>query len=219
MGRTVKVTGLGRLSLQPDLIRIDITVEGIYAEYEECLEQSCVKSESLRKAFESIGFQQKDLRTISFNVATHEERYRDENNNWINRFAGYKFTNVMKLEFAADNVMLGKVLYQLAHCQADARFYITYTVKDREKVAEQLMQLAVEDATHKAKVLASAANIELSTIELIEYSKQSCAIESHPVTMVLAKSAAVNNSGYDINVQAEDICVEDSVTIIWNIAE
>ncbi len=219
MSRVVKVTGNGKVSLRPDLIRLDITVEGIYKEYEECLSQSCSKSEALRTAFENIGFGADALKTGSFNVTAEEERVRDENNNWNTRFLGYKFTNVMKLEFDADNAMLGKVLYQLANCDANARFHITYTVRNQECVREQLMQLAVEDAAAKAKLLADAAGVKLGVIELVEYSRQSQPIASHPVMMTLARGEVASNSGYDINIQAEDICVEDSVNITWNIAD
>ena len=46
MERTIRVTGKGKLSVKPDMIRLRINIEGMYEEYDETLRKSsdCVKS-------------------------------------------------------------------------------------------------------------------------------------------------------------------------------
>ena len=52
----------------------------------------------------------------------------------------------MKVEFASDNVHLGKILYALANCPVKPEFRISYTVKDPETAKNELLGKAVSDA-------------------------------------------------------------------------
>jgi hypothetical protein len=52
----------------------------------------------------------KALKTLYFNVDTVFESYQDKDKSWKRRFEGYKFEHNMKLEFASDNVLLGKAV-------------------------------------------------------------------------------------------------------------
>ena len=40
MERTIRVTGKGKLSVKPDMIRLRINIEGTYEEYDETLRRS-----------------------------------------------------------------------------------------------------------------------------------------------------------------------------------
>ncbi len=96
---------------------------------------------------------------------------------------------------------------------------IEYTVSDPEKYKDELLKNAIEDSKHKAKVLAHAANIELCDIVSIDYSWGEINFVSEPIQNFAFASAekTMGSPGYDIDIEADDIDVTDTVTVVWKI--
>ena len=96
---------------------------------------------------------------------------------------------------------------------------IEYTVNDPEKYKDELLKNAIEDSKHKAKVLAHAANVELGDIISIDYSWGEINFVSEPIQNFAFASAekTISSPGYDIDIEADDIDVTDTVTVIWKI--
>ena len=125
----------------------------------------------------------------------------------------------MLIEFDADNKKLGEILYALAHNVITPEISIEYTVSDPEKYKDELLKNAIEDSKHKAKVLAHAANVELGDIVSIDYSWGEINFISEPIQNFAFASAekTMGSPGYDIDIEADDIDVTDTVTVIWKI--
>ena len=64
MERTIRVTGKGKLSVKPDMIRLRISIEGIYEEYDETLRRSSESVEILKNLIEKLGYERKELKTF-----------------------------------------------------------------------------------------------------------------------------------------------------------
>ena len=166
--RTIRVTGRGQMKVHPDMTRIIITLEGRHKEYGETLRRSSEDTEQLRDLMSAFGFERSDLKTLNFGVDTEYETYK-EKGEYKQRFVGYKFRHLLKLEFESDNKRLGKILYALAECPLNPEFRIAYTVKDPEAAKNTLLGKAVKDAMEKAEVLAAAACVTLKDIQSIDY--------------------------------------------------
>lgn len=220
--KTVRVTGKGRLKLKPDMTRVTMTLEGTFAEYKESLRRSSQDTEHLKDLLALFGFQRSDLKTLNFSIDTEYERYRDKNNDYRERFIGYKYHHVMKVEFESDNERLGKVLYALANSPLKPEFRLSYTVKDPEAAKNELLGKAVSDAKEKAAVLAAAAGVKLKSIQSIDYSWGQIDFEVSPMTRSLMAEdclAAPMTAGgsYNMDIEPDDIDVSDTVTVLWEI--
>ena len=217
MEKTMRVTGKGKLSVKPDLIRLLLDATKVCVTYEEALSSSSAQTEELKNCFEKLGFARSDLKTLRFSVDTEYENYRDENNVWKNRFLGYRFTHGMKLEFDADNERLGHVLYALAQTEGRPEFRINYTVKDPEAAKNKLLAKAVADSGEKAKVLAEAAGVTLRDIVTIDYSWGELEIVSRPVERCMMSAANGTADSYKMDIEPDNIDVTDTVTVVWEI--
>ena len=218
--RTIRVTGKGQIRLKPDMTRITMTLSGLHREYGETLRHSSEDTEALKDVLSGFGFERSDLKTLSFSVDTEYESYRDKNNDYKQRFVGYKFNHVMKVEFESDNDRLGKILYALANCSVRPEFRISYTVKDPEAAKNLLLGKAVADAKEKAAVLTHAADVTLKDIQSIDYSWGEIDFEYRPMRgNVLAEKclAAPMDASYDLDIEPDDIDVSDTVTVVWEI--
>ena len=133
---------------------------------------------------------------------------------------GYQFSHVLKVEFESDNQRLGKILYALAHCPLHPEFRLAYTVKDPEPVKNDLLGKAVKDAVAKANVLSGAAGLKLGEIQSMDYSWGRIDFEMEPMSkgMMFCESAVMPDGGYDMDIEPDDIEVQDTVTVVWEVA-
>ena len=216
--RTIRVTGKGMIKVKPDMTRLTITLEGMYKDYGETLKHSSEDTDALKELMTQFGFDKSDLKTLNFNVNTEYESYR-EKDVYKQRFLGYKYVHVLKLEFESDNDRLGKILYALANSEIHPEFRISYTVKDPEASKNELLGNAVKDAKAKASVLADASGVALKDIQNIDYSWGEINFEVEPMRkdMIFESRCMLAEGSYDMDIEPDDIEVTDTVTVVWEI--
>ena len=217
--RTIRVTGKGQLKVHPDMTRITIELEGTCPEYGEALRRSSEDTEQMKDLLLPFGFERTDLKTLSFNVETRYESYK-EKDVWKQRFIGYQYRHVMKVEFDSDNLRLGKILYALAHCSLHPEFRLSYSVKDPEASKNELLARAVQDAAIKAGVLSTAAGLKLGEIQNMDYSWGQVNFEVAVMKehMLMADAGPDCDDGsLNMDIEPDDIEVQDTVTVIWEI--
>ena len=219
--RLIKVTGKGNLKVKPDVTRITVTLEGCYKVYEESMRRSSEDTEAIRDLLTAYGFDRSDLKTLDFSVDTVFESYK-ERGAYKQRFVGYKYNHVMKVEFDSDNGRLGRILYALANSQLRPEFRISYTIKDQEAAKNQLLGKAVSDAMEKADTLARAARVTLMEIQSIDYYWGQISFEVHPMNRMLVAEEGLASpmaapGSYDMDIEPDDIEVSDTVTLLWEI--
>lgn len=220
MDRTLKVTGKGKISVRPDTIRILITQTAVKKKYDEAVRESADQKAGITAGLGKLGFDKKDLKTLHFDVNTEYEGYEAKDHSWKQRLAGYRYTHRMKLEFPSDNERLGRVLTLLASCKGAPEFTIQYTVADQEQAKNVLLAKAVEDSKAKAEVLSAAAGVKLGEIVTIDYSWGESEIVSPPMAnMALreCKVAGAMDNGIAIDIEADDIDITDTVTVVWSL--
>ncbi len=216
--RTITVTGKGQVSVKPDTIKLRITTEGTYYEYEDTIRISADQTRILKETLASAGLDPADLKTTSFDINTAYESYKDKEGNYKSRFVGYIFSHRTYIKFENDNKVLGRVLYAISKCPIDISFDINYTVSNPEEAKNEMLKNAIADAKAKAKILADAAEVELGQIEDISYSWSELHFTSSPIeNFVLEKSVMAAPDAYDIDIEADDIDLSDTVTVVWEI--
>ena len=214
--RTIRVTGKGKIRVKPDMTRITLTLEGTYPEYDKALFKSSESTDQLKDLLSDFGFERSNLKTVNFSVDTDYESYR-EDGEYKQRFLGYKYRHILKVEFDSDNGRLGKILFRLARCPLHPEFRISYTIKDQEAAKNKLLGKAVKDAKEKASVLTQAAEVTLKDILSIDYSWGEIDFEMNPMNkMMLCESCAPDDS-YDLDIEPDDIDITDTVTVVWEI--
>lgn len=218
--RIIRVTGKGVLKVRPDVTRITMTLEGQDMEYDRILEQSSKDTEALKEILARHGFERTDVKTLSFNVDTRYESYQTKDGRWKERFVGYEFRHVKKVEFDSDNERLGRILYSLAGAKTiHPDFRISYTVKDKEASKNELLGKAVADAKAKASILTAAAGVALKDIKTIDYSWGEIEFDYSPMRgdMLCEKAMLADTGSFDMDIEPDDIEVADTVTVVWEI--
>lgn len=89
MNEMITVTGKGKISLPPDVIQINISLEVVRDSYEETMEGSANYISILRDILKPEGFTKEDIKTVRFNVDVEYESYKE---NVKNAFVNSKKT-------------------------------------------------------------------------------------------------------------------------------
>lgn len=216
MERKIRVTGKGKISIKPDLIRLNIKASDVLKKYEDCINKPSKSIKELRKIIENSGLNPNDLKTTEFSVDTEYKSYY-ENDIYKREFQGYEYVHNLYINFPNDNDLLGKVLYELSKSKTDYEFSINYTVKDIESAKNKLLAKAVEDSKTKASILAKASGVLLGEIISIDYSWDEIEVFSKPIDDFVINKAQSFGSKIDIDIEADDINMSDTVTVVWNI--
>ena len=180
MERKIRVTGKGKISIKPDLIRLNIKASDVLKKYEDCINKSSKSIKDIREIIKNSGLNSNDLKTTEFSVDTEYKSYY-ENDIYKREFQGYKYVHNLYINFPNDNDLLGKVLYELSKSKTDYEFSINYTVKDIESAKNKLLAKAVEDSKTKASILAKASEVLLGEIISIDYSWDEIEVFSKPI--------------------------------------
>lgn len=129
MERTIRVKGKGKISVKPDMIRLDIIANEVCKEYDEVIEKSALCIKKIKETVKKAGLNDKELKTVKFDVDSKYENYRDRNNNYKSRLVGFQYTQKFYIQFPNDNLQLGKILYELSHCDVNVEFSINILLK------------------------------------------------------------------------------------------
>lgn len=215
--KTIRVTGMGSVSVKPDTTSLRIIFGGIYKDYEDTVKQSAEKTKILREAIEKSGLPGEALKTKDFSIESEYESYRDNNGDYKKRFLGYKFYHRTQIQFPKDNKILGRVLYELSLCSVKVEFSIDYIVKDKDAVKKEVIKRAVENSREKAEIMAIAAGVSLGEVQSIDYSWGEIDIRTSPVDKLEVRKSYALEPSYDIDIEPDDIDLSDTVTMVWEI--
>lgn len=213
--RLMTVKGVGKASLPPDTIQINLYLESRAETYDKTLELASTQLEQLRMCLAKEGFTKSDLVTTQFSVDTDYESVKNEEGDYIRVFKGYIVRNYLKITFPLNNARLGRIIETLSHCDAHPEFSIHYLLKDEQELKSLLLKDAVQNATQNAQTLALAGGITLGEIISIQYDWT----DIQYITREFNLTEAVSYSAAQIDLQPDEISASDSVTITWEIVK
>ena len=216
MNRVITVKGTGRVSSKPDLVVLSMALESQKLKYDETMELATESLQELTAAIQSCGFKKEDLKTTNFNIRTHYENYKDADNNYKNKFAGYICEQGLKLEFDLDTKMLSKVLGVISETSVNPILSINFSIKDSNAVGIELLERATVNARQKAEILAKASGVTLGKILTIDYNWSELLFSS-VTRFELQNQAMTSASRFVPDIEPEDIESSDTVTFVWEI--
>lgn len=218
--KRLTVQGVGKISLPPDRIVIEMSVETKDKDYNTVTDKQFEKTEEIKNAVAEVGFDRDKLKTAKFEVNADYENVQNDKGGWERKFVGYRCAHCLSLKFDFDIEKLKWVISAITACKnANPSFTISFTVKDREETYNKLLELAIKDAVGKAAVLSAAANVNLGDIVSINYgSQEEDFISPTGMAAALYKTAdCARGAAADISIQPEDIRSELNVTVVWEI--
>jgi uncharacterized protein YggE len=202
-GRSMSVSGTGKVSVVPDIATINIGVRSESEAVTDALDNNTAQANRISRALQSLGVAEEDIQTSNFNVYP-SDRYDPMTGQVEGRY--FVVENTVNVT-VRDLSSLGEVLTAVVEAGANNIYGINFNVEDREAAVAEARKLAIEDAKAKAQAIAEDAGVELG--EILNISVYS---GSSPIIYYDAKGGAAAESSVPIAAGTLSITMEASLT-------
>lgn len=208
--RTITIRGFGRVQRRPDTISIRMEVSDMDMEYEKAMGGLVRKVSSITAFLAEAGIAKDDIKTSSFDC---DAEYGYENQK--KTFRGYHVNQLLTLNFDLDMKVLSKVMAAIRKSDANPEINLSFVLKDKEFVSEEVLASACKDARRKAEVILKATGESLGGLESVDYSfnpNKSCS-DTKIRCMSINEEASP-----EMDITPEDIDIHDTALFVWRIA-
>lgn len=211
--RVIIVKGTGTASRAVDLVTISTTISSLDKNYENAFYQTNNKTNKFINALLDIGHIEEDIKTTDFNVKRRDERYEDARGNYKYRFLGFEVSHKIKIDFYFDKKFLSKTINKISATDVHSTLSFSFSVKDQDSLKKLVLKNAALNAKEKANILAIASGVSLGDVLKINYNWEEINFYSRSNFDIIANY----NMDMDASINPEDVEVEDTVTIIYEI--
>ena len=205
-GTTLSVTGNGTVLVESDLAIVTVGVQETSKDVLEAQSTVNEKIAAIKQALLDAGVEESSINTDSINIYANYD-YSDN----TEVIVGYTARNSLSVRTTdMDNV--GSLIDAAFAAGANTLDNVQFTVQDDTQAREQALTMAVEDARRKADVLASAAGLQVASIERISEGGVSVydSMRNYAADTVMA---AEESGGAGTLVQAALVSVDASVSM------
>ena len=209
--KTIRVQGKGTVSQSPDRIRLAFTIVEKDQDFSKVVERCNLGVDALRAAAEGCAISQAELKTTHFDV-----REETEYASGRHQHVGFQSTHQVGVVLPIDKDLLGRFLTAVLRGKARPQVNLAFEVSDPEELKQRVLADAVENAKRRAQTISTASGVTLGPILGIEYGYAEVRISSQPSLMAM-ECAGPSDVAPDF--EPDDVEVEDTVTITWEISQ
>jgi len=200
------VSGVGRVSLKPDIAYINAGVETIMKDAREAQQENAKIMNRVIAALKASGVQDKDIQTANYNVFI-EYDYSEQQR----RLIGYRVSNNVRVAIRQID-RVGEILTELAEAGANQFHGITFGVEDQSDAYAEALEKAIAEAKTEAGIMAKAAGVQLGKPQSIH--------EGHaPVGIPFAQDLGMvrMEAAFQAPIMEGQLEVQATVTIVYEI--
>lgn len=184
---TITVSGEGEVTAVPDIATVTITVREsakTVAEAQELVEKKVIAAIN---SLANLGVEEKDRRTLYYNVNPKYEYYSTGGYAQNSRIVGYEVSQTVEIKIRNVDVA-GDVIGALGGANITEISGPTFTIDDEDKLQAQAKEQAIEEAREKARATAKALGMRLG--EVVQYSEDAGGYYPY------ARDATMNQAAY-----------------------
>jgi uncharacterized protein YggE len=165
--RTITVVGLGKVSVVPDVARVNAGAEANARTVSEAKAEVDRQMAAIMAALLAMGIDEQDIQTSHYSVRYEREPMRMPTEGLPGRNeAGYRVSSLLRIT-VRDMENAGKVLDELVDAGANQVHDVTFAASDQSRWQGQARENAMADAKARAGELASLAGVELGAIQSV----------------------------------------------------
>lgn len=161
--QTLTISGTANITLKPDYATLELGVVSLGATVKDAQQENATLITAVIEALKQNGLTDDDIHTSNFNVNTNYSYDYEKN---TQTFTGYEVSNMLSVK-VSDVGMVGTVLDAAMNAGANRSYGINFGSTAENDAYDKALTRAVEDARHKAEVLAAACGVDLVKITSI----------------------------------------------------
>lgn len=201
----LEVQGNARISVKPTRTVVVLSIKSTTDTYAGTIEDLTSRVDLLVEVLKGINLEGSQIITSNFRVDKNFVYIQGER-----RAKGFNGLQTLEVSFKQDKRRLLQVLTTASSSKSRPEISVSFDLdtERKKKLEDQLIQMAVSDAKHKAQLIASESGYEVSGIKEISYGIQTYA----PQAAVMRFDDAAESASFS-NFEASDLKLTDSVLI------
>lgn len=211
----VEVRGTASLKAIPKIASLQIPISVEMKEYKECSDSLMKKLNILQKELKKIGVDEKQLKSTGFSI---QEDFSYNNGREKD---GYKGFAQMLIKDQHDSPLLKEVIQVLRAHETTYTLAFILSKEQKDSLTAKLIEIAVEDATQKARMLAKASKIILGDIVEIKYGENYSYGGDNFLLQEVVYSDSSQAPSYNVvqqlNLTPKEVSLQKGVLIKWAI--
>ncbi|GAC1336315.1 MAG: hypothetical protein NVSMB26_22640 [Beijerinckiaceae bacterium] len=165
--RTISIKGFALLETPPDIAQISVGVNSRAAQATAALDATSASARQVINYAKQFGVAPADISTTSVTLM-EAFKFRNENGRSVQESDGYTANNTVEVNLR-DLTRMGLFLRDVVNQGATRISNIHFKVADPEKISDDLMRQALENARHQAAILAESTGAKLGPVLSISY--------------------------------------------------
>lgn len=165
--RTLSVTGQGRLDVTPDTAVITIGVSELKSSPTEAYSALSTSINKISEGLKAEGVKEEQIQTSIFSLNAEYTWTQDKGQ----VFTGYRATNTLSIT-TQDLNRVADLIQVAVDAGANDLRGVSFSVKDSDKLLEQALDLAVDDAKAKAERVAGRMGAKVARVQSISIQDQ-----------------------------------------------
>lgn len=153
--RIMTVTGIGNVSIAPDIVRIQLEVITENKQLQRAQQENASVMSGVIESLVALGIDRNNIQTVSYNITPQYDYLEGEQ-----RFRGYQVTNAITVQ-TTNIQQIGAIIDTAVQNGVNRVSNIQFTVADEQKYYQQALSLALENAVAKAETIARTMQLQL----------------------------------------------------------
>lgn len=194
--RTIEVSGTGTVELEPDIARVNIGVRSQSPSVSEALAENSANAEAVIQRLLDLGVEQQDIKTQNLNIHRQQNQPGPEGE----PADTFVVENTIAVT-VRDLDSLGEILSAVVAEGANTIHGVTFDIEDRDAAIEEARSLAIADAQSQAEAIAEVADVELGSIQTINFDRSGSPAPQAAFEVEMAQGGSVPISSGQLTIQ------------------
>lgn len=166
---TITVSDKGEIYSKPDLVLTNFSVINEAKTVDEAMRENTEKMNAIIDSVKNQGVEEKDLKTISFNIYPRYEYYEDEETRippypqGRRVLVGYEIRQTLQVKIRDMN-KIGQIIEGATDAGANQVGNLEFTIDKQDELKKQARAMAIEKAKAKADEIALQLGVDLVRI-------------------------------------------------------
>jgi len=212
---SIAVMGEAELVTPPDYANVEIGVITQGTAVGTTLSENSARMSKVIDAVRALGIADNDIQTSTFNI---EPKYQKDDSRDYDPYAmrpivGYSIANKAMIT-VTDLGKIARIVDASIDAGANASGSVQFRVKNLTEKMDKARQAAIENARHKAAVLAAAANLKLGRALSITDNQSNTTFNSRPNGNQV-ETVVVTGSRVPAPIMSGEVTLTSEVTVVY----
>lgn len=215
---TISVSGVGEIYAKPDLAVTNFSVVTEGARVVDSMTENTKKMNRIIGVLKSLGVEEKDLKTVGFNVYPRYEWHNREVGGFYQQgervLVGYEVNQSLQVKIR-DMEKIGEIIESATGAGATNVGGLQFTIDDEEGLKKDAREQAIVKAKDKAKELASQLGVSL--VRITSFNESGVSPRYYGLEKTFMADSEMGVGGGVAQIETGENKIEVNVNIVYEI--